>query len=1335
MNCGFARTTIHQNSTSFQDGRYIKTIDKNKRALNFRSQFNMCTNYGIPERYFDDKFKDKTSLFERDCEKITKAFQSKWPHGSCIDRKRYLEKFSAANWSGLPTEEKLMHTMSRCAKCFECCSDFQRSFPLKPFYEHKVLVQVDTQAIHRQGVRKFTSKVLAEINNIYEHEVGTTFENALAEDASIGLESKKTRYEKKKEKRETARQYTKKVNQIFAQNAAINHLAEGESRAKYHRKRLQQSFETPENTKPPSKKAKTHSPKLDDVQWNKSEVENTIRNWPVNSEINWSAIARQHCVLGANGGQVVKEFAQSLGIDTSNFKSCTPSRKPRSRSCKKRLPGSSVSIPCNPPVCDIEREIKSMIHSGHFTLGEECAPYKITKYVPVQGKITPQEIVVMARKIPLAEIRLRLLKKQKQYMRLSSDSVIKSLPLTELIERLEKVGYKTQDKNHEELCTALATSERSRSLAMWHDHATILNMGFLMITVHTLYDPAVFLTDEEFKLQNNLPEAVCVQSEVEQPEIYILSLGGSSVEDQAAIIGDRLDCLPGLSIPIESEGIEMNDTLRFFTGDHPATQFEQGTKLGGHYKCGACGCRESTFDDQAHSLYLKLRSLNTLTTLAIKGVYGKQRGIVRPFDGLKVDELRRELRARGLDTTGNKDDLQTLLDETLKGVASVPALLLTNPIQSLSSLNLSNYEVVASEPLHDIKGHIINLLTELPHILPEGEETAECKHLIKISLAKKKKVGADMRRVIIQVYLMLKETNCREELKSLLQTIVTISEILYSKDAVRSPRKLLKLYNSCWLHMELCAQLFQTPKKISRTKFFGHYLHALTAHSPDQYELVCQRSINAENQERFFGQARIIAETCTNHHASNVIPQVLLRLQAKQEHKHAFHSLQKADSQVKQIAKHLPSAQNTHIKRCFIRTRKAKWQMHLYRISPFLELGRGVWWIHSTDGFVFLDGDSEPSQYDSPSMLHFRHHTIDSVIKRREKCWNDIVDKKIPLPAVKIKVYDENGTINGHLSYTADDSVTFHARGSDNNSIISRHTQNAHSLNGPPSLSVQNGPPSPSDHNGLSLSDHNSLSLCVQNGPPSLSVQNGPPSPSDHNGLSLSDHNSLSLCVQNGPPSLSVQNGPPSPSDHNGPQFLCSENIQSFDTEPTDIAQPLDGAQSLSNENTTDKARPDQGSYFTKENTHNSERDNLTTTSSDNQTNPDIPYAVIDVSPEEPEGNGFKTSLATSVSKVLGNTPTVKEFDQLRFDLKRQSNNLHDRGTKHKIMQYQQTTANLGSQLLAKRSRLDRDVNALEKTFFDQHGTLPDHNNDHYKKLLSQRNCVKTIIRYLNIKL
>ena len=473
-------------------------------------------------------------------------------------------------------------------------------------------------------------------------------------------------------------------------------------------------------------------------------------------------MATQHNIQGGNRGQVLKEYAQSLGIDVSQFKvsMSTPNRKPRTRSCKKKFPGSTVSIPSNPPIYSIENEIKLMVESGQFTLGEECTPYKLTKYIPVNGKLVPHEILVKARKISLAEIRHRLLKKQKQFMRLTPDSVIKSMTSSEIVERLERVGYCKQNTDHGELCEALATIERSRSLAFWHDHATILNMGFLMITVHTMYDEAVFFTDEEYKQLNNLHDTVCIQSLVEQPQIHLLSLGGSSVEDQATIIGDRIDCLRSLSTPIESDGMLINDTARFFTGDHPATQFEQGTKIGGTYKCGACGCKETLFDDQSHSLHHTRRSLNLLQSLATQGVYGKQVGVVRPFDGLKVNELRRELSTRRICcNTGTKKDLQKQLDETLKGVASVPALLLTNPTQNLSSLNLTKYEVVASEPLHDLKGHIVNLLTELLHILPTTESyTAECNHMISTYLAKKKKSGADMRRALIQVLLMLKDT-------------------------------------------------------------------------------------------------------------------------------------------------------------------------------------------------------------------------------------------------------------------------------------------------------------------------------------------------------------------------------------------------------------------------------------------------------------------------------------------------------------------------------------------------------------------------------------------------
>ena len=59
-------------------------------------------------------------------------------------------------------------------------------------------------------------------------------------------------------------------------------------------------------------------------------------------------------------------------------------------------------------------------------------------------------------------------------------------------------------------------------------------------------------------------------------------MSSSSVDDQAAIIPDRLECLSSLSQPLfSSNGVEINDVVRFFVGDNKATAFEQGVQ--GHY--------------------------------------------------------------------------------------------------------------------------------------------------------------------------------------------------------------------------------------------------------------------------------------------------------------------------------------------------------------------------------------------------------------------------------------------------------------------------------------------------------------------------------------------------------------------------------------------------------------------------------------------------------------------------------------------------------------------------------------------------------------------------------
>ncbi len=55
----------------------------------------------------------------------------------------------------------------------------------------------------------------------------------------------------------------------------------------------------------------------------------------------------------------------------------------------------------------------------------------------------------------------------------------------------------------------------------------------------------------------------------------------STGSDQLALITDRLECLADLDTPCTtSNGKVISDRMRFFCGDKPAQQFEQGTQVG-----------------------------------------------------------------------------------------------------------------------------------------------------------------------------------------------------------------------------------------------------------------------------------------------------------------------------------------------------------------------------------------------------------------------------------------------------------------------------------------------------------------------------------------------------------------------------------------------------------------------------------------------------------------------------------------------------------------------------------------------------------------------------------
>jgi len=114
---------------------------------------------------------------------------------------------------------------------------------------------------------------------------------------------------------------------------------------------------------------------------------------------------------------------------------------------------------------------------------------------------------------------------------------------------------------------------------MWHNHATILGTGYILVTVSTIYDQTVHLTEEEY-FRRTGQKVKSIQNVVEDPHIHMIGVGSSSVQDQASVIPDRVKCLHDLhKVVTTSKGLEVNDKLHFFKGDDaPAQQFERGTQ-------------------------------------------------------------------------------------------------------------------------------------------------------------------------------------------------------------------------------------------------------------------------------------------------------------------------------------------------------------------------------------------------------------------------------------------------------------------------------------------------------------------------------------------------------------------------------------------------------------------------------------------------------------------------------------------------------------------------------------------------------------------------------------
>jgi hypothetical protein len=204
--------------------------------------------------------------------------------------------------------------------------------------------------------------------------------------------------------------------------------------------------------------------------------------WSENECVNWSELARRYGLTQSNGGQSIKEFLRDHNIAAASRHECQRSAR---RKCKT-LPGG-IPFPM---------QHHSSYHKKKlFNEIPEAIPVVPTvvpslTYNKAEKKVIEKDVTVYASKVPLMDIRRRLLEKH------------------------EKLGLVRQEySEHDDSPHQTAT----RYLKIWHDHSSIAGHGHFLVLVSVIYDSALFLSQEEADLK--LEKSIDVQSTIETPEL------------------------------------------------------------------------------------------------------------------------------------------------------------------------------------------------------------------------------------------------------------------------------------------------------------------------------------------------------------------------------------------------------------------------------------------------------------------------------------------------------------------------------------------------------------------------------------------------------------------------------------------------------------------------------------------------------------------------------------------------------------------------------------------------------------------------------------------------
>ena len=437
------------------------------------------------------------------------------------------------------------------------------------------------------------------------------------------------------------------------------------------------------------------------------------------------------------------------------------------------------------------------------------------------------------------------------------------------------------------------------------------------------------------------------------------------------------------------------DTFIGFKGDMAARWFEAGVAKGGDYKCPvACGFLTS--DSHAYHAHTArdIPSYSELQPFATAGKYGKIPG--KNLAKLTHSERGEELRARHETVPTASQDRKQTLKTYLHGVQRVPALLAYNPTVGLQDHSLERYSILPCEPLHDVKGHLANVLTELQYHI-SGRTKEKYIDVLNATVKRPTSRGCDWRNAcVLLTAAMQNDEDCPPRARQLLTNLTEISKIAYTSEQQRSPKMVLALTLSLYKHFELLRKIMPEPHKsspVGAAALYGGYLHDLM-HSPTQLAVCSLRSGNTEQLERMQGQAKAIAVAATNRKVEDVAVETMLRLHAE---RNTEMKKKNESSSVSKNAKKLKPRRQTVLEpaKASVPDLMALQQ----NLSLFLELGEGIWWHREGTAVIFHDGDDDNEHNENgPHLCHLRSCTIQEIQNAQATAWQKILSEGVDLP-------------------------------------------------------------------------------------------------------------------------------------------------------------------------------------------------------------------------------------------------------------------------------------------------------------------------------------------------